>query len=166
MCLRTLGEEYVPDRRSIPFFEKRHQHLAGLYAIIQGLKSEKEELQVNVAKLSKHLRKDLLELGKEVFEDEGDEMAPSVIRDLLEQVSEISRRYLEIRTKTDEDPKIPPIPLKEFDPVTTSYRTLSYTIPLYLNKLKKKLLILQDEVRDKRREKENREKSSSLRVSN
>ena len=127
--LRTLEEQHVPDRRAIPFFENRHQHLVGLYAIIQGLKSEKEELQVNVARLSKHLRKDLLELGKEVFEDEGDEMAPSVIRDLLEQVSEISRRYLEIRTKTDEDPKIPPIALKEFDPVTTSYRTLSYTTP-------------------------------------
>ena len=87
-------------------------------------------------------------------------MAPSLIRDLLEQVFEISRRYLEIRTKTDEDPKIPPLALKEFDPVTTSYRALSYTIPLYLNKLKKKLLILWDEVRDKRGEKENIEKKS------
>ena len=57
--LRTLGEEYVPDRRSIPFFEKRHQHLVSLYATIQGLKSEKEDLQVNVARLSRHLRKDL-----------------------------------------------------------------------------------------------------------
>ena len=115
-------------------------------------------MQVIVARLSKHLRKDLLELGKEVFEDEGDEIAPSVIRDLLEQVSEISRRYLEIRTKMDEEPKIAPIGLREFDPTTMSYRTLTFPIPLYLNKLKKKLLILQDEVRDKRREKENHEK--------
>ena len=41
--LRTLEEQYVPDRRSIPFFENRHQHLVGLFAIIQGLKSEKED---------------------------------------------------------------------------------------------------------------------------
>ena len=75
-------------------------------------------MQVNVARLSKHLRKDLLELGKEVFEDEEDEMAPSVIRDLREQVSEISRRYLEIRTKMDEEPKIAPLGLREFDPTT------------------------------------------------
>ena len=60
------------NRRAIPFFENRHQHLVSLYTIIQGLKSEKEELQVNVARLSKHPRKDLLKLGKEVFEDEGD----------------------------------------------------------------------------------------------
>ena len=113
---------------------------------------------MNVARLIRHLRKDLVELGKEIFEEEEDEMAPSVIRDFLDQVTEISRRYLEIRTKSDEDPKIPPIPLKEFDPISTSYRTLNYAIPSYLNKLKKKLLVLQDEIRDKRHEKENREK--------
>ena len=94
--LRTLGEEYVPDRRSIPFFEKRHQHLVSLYATIQGITSEKEDLQLNIARLSKHLRKDLVELGREVFEEEEDEMAPSVIKDLLDQVTEISRRHLEI----------------------------------------------------------------------
>merc|ERR1712215_338146 len=121
-------------------------------------KSEKDDLQVSVARLSRHLWKDLVELGKEVFEEEEDEMAPSVIRDLLDQVTEISRRYLEVRTKSDEDPKIPPIPLKEFDPISASYRTLNFTIPSYLNKLKKKLLVLQDEIKDKKHEKENREK--------
>ena len=122
--LRTLEEQHVPDRRAIPFFENRHQHLVSLYAIIQGLKSEKEELQVNVARLSKHLRKDLLELGKEVFEDK-ENIASSVIRDLLDQVTEISRRYLEIRTKMDEEPKIAPIGLREFDPTTKSYSNLT-----------------------------------------
>ena len=111
-----------------------------------------------MARLSKHLRKDLVELGKEVFEEEVDQLAPSVIRDLLEQVSEISKRYLEIRTKMDEEPRIDPTGLREFDPTTMSHRTFTLPIPLYLNKLRKKLLILQDEVRDKRREKENREK--------
>ena len=51
-----------------------------LYATIQGIKSEKEDLQVNIARLSKHLRKDLVELGREVFEEEEDEIAPFVIR--------------------------------------------------------------------------------------
>ena len=111
-----------------------------------------------MTRLSNHLRKDLVELGKEVFEEEVDQLAPSVIRDLLEQVSEISKRYLEIRTKMDEEPRIDPIGLREFDPATMSHRTSSLSIPLYLNKLRKKLLILQDEVRDKKCEKENREK--------
>ena len=39
-----------------------------------------------------------------------------------------------------------------------SHKTSSLSVPQYLHKLRKKLLILQDEVRDKKREKENREK--------
>ena len=136
--MRTLDEQQVTDRREIPFFDNRHQHLVGLFAAIQGLKSEKEELQVNVTRLSYHLRKDLVDLGKEVFEEDVDQQAPSVIRDLLEQVSEISKRYLEIRTKMDEEPRIDPIGLREFDPATMSHRTFPLSIPLYLNKLRKK----------------------------
>ena len=93
-----------------------------------------------------------------MFEEEEDEMAPSVIKDLLDQVTEISRRQLEIRIKSDEDPKIPPIPLKEYDPISYSYRIMNHTIQSYLIKLKKKLLVLQDNIKDKKREKENREK--------
>ena len=58
----------------------------------------------------------------------------------------------------DSDPKIEPIPLREFDPVTRSHRTPAYTVSQFIHKIKKKLLVLQDEVRDKKREKENREK--------
>ena len=118
----------------------------------------KEELQVNVTRLSNHLRKDLVDLGKEVYEEDEEQLAPSVIRDLLDQLSELSRRFLEIRTKMDEEPKIDPINLREFDPITMSHKTSSLSVPQYLHKLRKKLLILQDEVRDKKREKENREK--------
>ena len=89
--LRTLDERQVTDRRAIPFFENRYQHLVNLYAAIQGLKSDKEELQVNVTRLSNHLRKDLVDLGKEVYEEDVEQLAPSVIRDLLDQVSELSR---------------------------------------------------------------------------
>ena len=82
-------------------------------------------------------------------------MAPSVIRDLLDQLSELSKRYLGIRTMMDSDPKIEPIPLREFDPITRSHRTPTYTVPQFIHKIKKKLLVLQDEVRDKKRGKEN-----------
>ena len=81
-----------------------------------------EDLQVNVARLSRHLRKDLVELGKEVFEEEEDEMAPSVIRDLLDQVSEISRRYLEIRLNSILSP-----PATEHKIKQTKEKAVSFT---------------------------------------
>ena len=111
-----------------------------------------------MTRLCNHLRKDLVDLGKEVYEEDEEQVAPSVIRDLLDQLSELSRRFLEIRTKMDEDPKIDPISLRKFDPITMTHKASSYSVPQYLHKLRKKLLILQDEVRDKKHEKENREK--------
>ena len=97
--LRTLDERQITDRRAIPFFENIYQHLVNIYATIQGLRSDKEELQVNVTRLCSHLRKDLVDLGKEAYDEDEEHVAPSVIRDLLDQLSELSRRYLEIRIK-------------------------------------------------------------------
>ena len=142
-----MDERQLTDRRSIPFFENRYQHLVNIYATIQGLRSDKEELEVNVTRLCSHLRKDLVDLGKEAYDE-----------DLLDQLSELSKRYLGIRTMMDEDPKIDPISLREFNPIKSFHKILSYSVPQYLHKFRKKLLILQDEVRDKKREKENREK--------
>ena len=105
-----------------------------------------------MTRLCSHLRRDLVDLSKEAYNEEEEYLAPSVIRDLLDQLSELSKRYLRIRTMMDSDLKIEPIPLREFDPITRSHRTPTYTVPQYIHKIKKKLLILQDEVRDKKRE--------------
>ena len=78
-------------------------------------------------------------------------MSPSLLRDFLDQLSELGKRYLGIRTMLDTDPKIEPIPLREFDSVTRSFRTAAYTVSQFIHKIKKKLLVLQDEVRDKKR---------------
>ena len=139
-----MDERQLADRRCIPFFENRYQHLVNIW-------SDKEELEVNVTRLCSHLRKDLVDLGKEAYDEDEEYMAPSVIRDLLDQLSELSKRYLGIRTMMDEDPKIDPISLREFDPITRSHKTSSYSVPQYLHKFRKKLLILQDEQRDKKR---------------
>ena len=55
----------------------------------------------------------------------------------------------------DTDPKIEPIPVREYDPVTRNHRTPVYTVSQFIHKIKKKLLKLQNEVRDKKREEEN-----------
>ena len=81
--LRTLDVRQLTYSRSISFFENRYQHLVNIYATIQGLKSDKEELEVNVTRLCTHLRRDLVELGHEVYGEEEENLAPSVIRDCL-----------------------------------------------------------------------------------
>ena len=46
--LHTLVERHISERRDLHFFEARYQHLVLVYAIIQGLKSEAEELKTNI----------------------------------------------------------------------------------------------------------------------
>ena len=77
---------------------------------------------------------------------------------MLEQLSKLEKRYLGIKTMLDTDPKIEYIPLREYDSVTRSNRTPVYTVSQFIYKIKKKLLKLQDNVRDKKREEENRAK--------
>ena len=95
--LRTLDERHIAERRNIPYFEARYQHLVLTYATIQGLKSEAEELKINLTRLYTHLRKDLVEFGQEVYGEDEENLVPSVIRNMLEQLSEPGRRYLGIK---------------------------------------------------------------------
>ena len=107
-----MDERQSTDRRSNSFFGNRYPHWVNIYGTIQGLRSDKEELEVNVTRLCSHLRRDLVDLGKEAYGEDEEYIAPSVIRDLLDQLSELSKRYLGIRTMMDLDPKIEPIPLR------------------------------------------------------
>ena len=100
----------------------------------------------------------MVEFAQDIYGEEEENLAPSVIRDMLDQLFELGKRYLGIRTMLDTDPKIESIPLREYDSVTRSYRTPVYTVSQFIHKIKKKLLKLQDEVRDKKREEENRSK--------
>ena len=61
--LRTLDERQIAERRNIPYFEARYQHLVQIYATIQGLKLEAEELEVNITRLCTHLRRDLVDFA-------------------------------------------------------------------------------------------------------
>ena len=65
--LRTIDERQIPERRNISYFETRYQHLVQIYATIQVLMLEVEELQVDITRLCTHLRRDLAEFAQEVY---------------------------------------------------------------------------------------------------
>ena len=62
-----VEERLITERSDLNFFEVRYQHFVVVYATIQGLKLEAEDLKVNVKRLCSHLRKDLVEFGQEVY---------------------------------------------------------------------------------------------------
>ena len=67
---------------------------------------------MNVKRLCSHLRKDLIEFGQEVYGELEEDLAPSVIKDMLDQLTELSKRYLNIKVMLDTDPEIVTIPLR------------------------------------------------------
>ena len=125
---------------------------------MKGLKQEEEELLVNRNRLCTYLRKDLVEFSQEVNNEVEGYIAPSVIKDLLEQLSGLIKRFLEIKLMSDVDPDITPIPFTEEDSVDGSTRTISLPVGQFMYRIKRKLLELKDQVQDKKREEENRQK--------
>ena len=130
----------------------------GLYTTIKCLKQEEEDLQVNRKRLCTYLKKDLIEFHSEVNNEMEGYIAASVIKDLLEQLNGLNKRLLEIKLMCDIEPDIQPIPFTEVDPLDGSARTVSLTVGQFIYRIKRNLLELKDQVQDKKREEENRQK--------
>ena len=113
---------------------------------------------MNRNRLYLYLRRDLIEIGQEVNDEVDGYIASSVIKELLDQLRNLSKRFLEIKLMSDVEPDIAPIPYIEKDSVDGSARTLSLPVGQFTYKIKRKLLELKDQVQDKRREEENRAK--------
>ena len=96
--------QLITKRSDLPFFETRYQHLITLFSTLNGLKQEEEELLVNRNRFCAYLRRDLIEFGQEVNDKVDGYIAPSVIKDLLDQLSNLSKRFLEIKLMSDIEP--------------------------------------------------------------
>ena len=85
-------------------------------------------------------------------------LAPSVVKDMLGQLNGLSKRHLDIKLMVDTEPNISPIPYTEADPVDGSLRTTNLPVGQFTSRIKRRLLELKDQVQDRRREEENRAK--------
>ena len=97
-----------------------------------------------------YLRRDLIEFGQEVNDEVDGHIAPSVIKDMLDQMSSLSKRHLDIKLMSDVEPDIVPIPYIEEDSVDGSARTLSLPVGQFTYKIKRKLLELKDQVQERK----------------
>ena len=121
-------------------------------------KQEEEEMQLNRQRLCTCLRKDLLEFYREVNEETEGITANSVVKDLLDQLGNLNKRLLDIKIMADSEPNIPPLPFAESDPLDGSIRSVNLPVNQFIHRIKKTLLELKDEIQDRKREEENRQK--------
>ena len=156
--LRNVEPRLITKLSDVSYFETKFTHLMGLYTTIKGLKQEEEEMQLNRQRLCTCLRKDLLDFYKEVNEEVEGLTASSVVKDLLEQLSSLNKRLLDIKIMADSEPNIPPLPFSEIDPLDGSIRNVNLSVSQFIHKIKKSLLELKDEIQDRKRDKANRQK--------
>ena len=83
-----------------------------------------------------------MEFDQEVFGEKEESLAPSVIRDMLDQLRDLSKRYMNIKVMMDTEPMIEPIPLREYDPEERSRRLFLLTVSQFTSKIKRILLKL------------------------
>ena len=106
--LRKAEPRLITKLSDVSYFETKFTHLMGLYTTIKGLKQEDEEMQFMRQRLCTCLHKDLLDFYKEVNEEVEGLTASSVVKDLLEQLSSLNKRLLDIKIMADSEPNIPP----------------------------------------------------------
>ena len=95
---------------------------------------------LSIERLCVCLQKDILEFHKEANEETEGTTSSSVVKDLLEQLQNLNRRLLDIKTMADSEPNIPPLPFTESDPLDGALRSVNLPVSLFLQKIRKKLL--------------------------
>ena len=84
----------------------------------------------------------------EIFKDEvcnagSSDLSPSVLKDFLDQLSDLKKRLTNVRSLDDNEPPVTPIDVTEYD--SDGEETIStLTIEEFFSKMRRKLLHLKD----------------------
>ena len=77
---------------NIPDLQAQYEHLIGLYTTISNLRAEREETVKDVSRKTKLFMAELNAVRREMESTEEYDFSGSVIRDFLEQVSDLRRK--------------------------------------------------------------------------
>ena len=81
--------------------------------------------------------------------------ASSVVKDLIDQLGNLNKRLLDIKVMGDSERNIPPLPFTEHDPLDGSLRNINLPVGQFIQRIRKRLLELKEQIHDKKREDEN-----------
>merc|ERR1712055_104874 len=95
--LRTAEPRLVNSITDVSFFEGRFTQMIEIYANIKNLKQEEEEINLSRERLCNHLRKDLLQFQQQVIEKTEGTIAATVVKDLINQLANLNKRFLDIK---------------------------------------------------------------------
>ena len=77
-----------------------------LFTEIKNLKDEEEDIAKQVGRLTKNLNMDVHLLKEEIYGGEDEDMTPSVIKDMVDQIQELKRRFTALLNLSDKHPPL------------------------------------------------------------
>ena len=96
----------LEDRSDFLTLEGGYTNPMNLFTEIKSLKDEEEDITKQVRRLTKNLNTDVNLLKEEIYCGEDDDMTPSVIKDIVDQILELKRRVTGLLNLLDKEPPL------------------------------------------------------------
>ena len=152
--MRAAPMEVIGD---VPELLNQHDQLMLLYNGISNQRVEREEQNRDVSRRTRILMTELNAVRREIEGTAGEDFTISVIKDYLEQISDIRKKLSTIRSLNDQEIPILPVRTTEYDGDGVGTEMV-YSVDEWLGTTRRKLLLMKDEEEKNRRHTENREK--------
>ena len=105
--LRTNGT--IESRPDIPLLELQYQDQVNLYGNIKNQRTEAEDNLRTVERQTRILMRDVEMFKDEVCNAGSSDLSPSVLKDFLDQLADMKKRLINIRSMDDHEPPVVPI---------------------------------------------------------
>ena len=151
-CMTEAGEQDIQvvlrannaleGRTDIPMLEDGYTNTMNLFTQVKNLRNEDEDVAKQVKRLARHLNQDVTHLKEEIYGSDELEMTPSVIKDLVDQIGELKKRFTTLVNLSD---RAPPLDVVE---VTYGDSPFECSVQEFFAKARRMLLTKKDEIQD------------------
>ena len=152
--LRAAPIEVMAD---VPELLLQHDQLILLYNGVSNQRVEREEESRDVNRRTRILMLELNAVRREMEGTEENDFSLSVIKDYLDQISDLKKKLGGIRALDDHEIPILPVRATEYDRDGVAMEMV-YSVDEWLIRTRRRMLLMKDEEELDRRKKENREK--------
>ncbi len=152
--MRAAPIEVIGD---VPELWNQHDQLILLYNGISNQRVEREEQNRDVSRKTRILMTELNAVRREIEGTAGEDFTISVIKDYLDQISDLRKKLGTIRSLDDHEIPILPVRATDYDRDGVATEMI-YSVDEWLGITRRRMLLMKDEEERNRRHTENREK--------
>ena len=149
--------QHIHSMVDVPDMQGQYNDLLREYQLINQQRVEREDQAREVARRTKNFMTELLALKKEIDTTPEEDLGVSVVKDYLEQVSDLKKKVGTIRALDDKEIPTGIVRVTEIDVDNVGFN-VNYTVDEWMANIRRNLLLMKDNQETQRRKLENKEK--------